>query len=178
MAQILDRFGRPLNREVLKSPQTARVAQITRHFPEHPSRGLSIRRLPRILEAAECGDLSAQADLFEDMIEKDGHIFSEMSKRKNAPLGLDWSIEPPRNATAEEKNLTAMLTEWVDDIANFEDIISTQRELSATVSPLRKSSTGNLRRISGCPTESRCACIAGSVLTPRLMTRCACQMAA
>ncbi|MCW2480496.1 DUF935 domain-containing protein [Candidatus Symbiopectobacterium sp. NZEC135] len=123
MAQILDQFGRPLNSEVLKSPQTARVAQITRHFPEHPSRGLSIRRLPRILEAAERGDLSAQADLFEDMIEKDGHIFSEMSKRKNALLGLDWSIEPPRNATAEEKNLTAMIREWMDDIANFEDII-------------------------------------------------------
>lgn len=123
MAQIVDQHGRPLNREVLKSPQTARVAQITRHFPEHPSRGLSIRRLPRILEAAERGDLSAQADLFEDMIEKDGHIFSEMSKRKNALLGLDWSIEPPRNATAEEKNLTAMITEWIDDIANFEDII-------------------------------------------------------
>lgn len=57
------------------------------------------------------------------MIEKDGHIFSEMSKRKNALLGLDWSIEPPRNATAEEKNLTAMITEWMDDIPNFEDII-------------------------------------------------------
>lgn len=123
MAQIVDQFGRLLNREVLKSLQTARIAQITRHFPEHPSRGLSIRRLPRILETAERGDLSAQADLFEDMIEKDGHIFSEMSKRKNALLGLDWSIEPPRNATAEEKNVTAMITEWMDDIPNFEDII-------------------------------------------------------
>ncbi|KGA31967.1 DUF935 domain-containing protein [Pectobacterium odoriferum] len=123
MAQIVDQHGRPLNRDVLKSPQTARVAQITRHFPEHPSRGLTIRRLPRILEAAERGDLAAQADLFEDMVEKDGHIFSEMAKRKNALLGLDWSIEPPRNATEEEKSLAAMVAEWMDDIPDFEDII-------------------------------------------------------
>ncbi|MEC5319299.1 DUF935 domain-containing protein [Brenneria populi subsp. brevivirga] len=123
MAQIVDQYGRPLNREVLKSPQTARVAQIVRNYPEHPSRGLTIRQLPRILEAAERGDFSAQADLFEDMAEKDGHIFSEMAKRKNALLGLDWSIEPPRNATAAEKNIAAMVAEWMDDIPNFEDII-------------------------------------------------------
>jgi phage gp29-like protein len=57
------------------------------------------------------------------MVEKDGHIFSEMAKRKNALLGLDWSIEPRRNATAEEKNLAAMVQEWFDSLDNLEDII-------------------------------------------------------
>ncbi len=64
---------------------------------------MTIRRLPRILEAAERGDLAAQADLFEDMIERDGHIFSEMAKRKNALLTLDWSIEPQRTLRAKRK---------------------------------------------------------------------------
>ncbi|MDX7324905.1 DUF935 family protein, partial [Providencia rettgeri] len=72
--------------------------RMSRIYPDHPSRGLTIRKLPRILQAAERGDLSAQACLFGDMVERDGHIFAEMEKRKNALLTLDWSIEPPKNA--------------------------------------------------------------------------------
>ncbi|SAZ05331.1 DUF935 domain-containing protein [Citrobacter amalonaticus] len=122
MVQILDQYGRPLNREVLKAPQSARTVQLNRDWPTHPSRGMTIARLPRILEAAERGDIAAQADLFEDMIERDGHIFSEMAKRKNALLTLDWSIEPPRNATAEEKKIADMVSAWFDDLLELEDI--------------------------------------------------------
>jgi phage gp29-like protein len=123
MGQILDQYGRPLKREVLKESQTSRVAQLNRQWPMHPSKGLSIRKLPHILEAAERGDLSAQADLFEDMLERDGHIFSEMAKRKNALLTLDWSIEPPENATAAEKKLAMMVSSWLKSIPDMEDII-------------------------------------------------------
>ncbi|HEM7399222.1 TPA: DUF935 family protein [Citrobacter farmeri] len=122
MVQILDQYGRPLNREVLKAPQSARTVQLNRDWPTHPSRGMTIARLPRILEAAERGDIAAQADLFEDMLERDGHIFSEMAKRKNALLTLDWSIEPPRNATAEEKKIADMVSAWFDDLLELEDI--------------------------------------------------------
>ncbi|WPU22576.1 DUF935 domain-containing protein [Cedecea neteri] len=122
MAQIVDQFGRPLNKEVLKAPQTARAVQLNRDWPTHPSRGMTIARLPRLLEAAERGDLAAQADLFEDMVERDGHIFSEMAKRKNALLTLDWSIEPPPNASAEEKNIAAMVASWFADLQEMEDI--------------------------------------------------------
>lgn len=122
MVQILDQFGRPLNREVLKSPQTSRTFALNRDYPTHPSRGMTIARLPRLLEAAERGDLAAQADLFEDMVERDGHIFSEMAKRKNALLTLDWSIEPPPNATKEEKEIAAMVASWFADIPDMEDI--------------------------------------------------------
>lgn len=122
MTKILDQYGRPINREVLKAPQTARVMQLNRLWPEHPSKGMTIRKLPRLLEAAERGDLSAQADLFEDMLERDGHIFSEMAKRKNALLTLDWSIEPPKNPTVEEKRMAEMVSEWMQSLPEFEDI--------------------------------------------------------
>ncbi|MCX8962146.1 DUF935 domain-containing protein [Erwinia psidii] len=119
---ILDQYGRPLQRETLKTPQTARTVAMARTWATHPSRGLSIGRLPLILEAAERGDLTAQADLFEDMIERDGHIFSEMAKRKNALLTLDWSIEPPDNATAQEKSHADMVADWIKNIPNLEDV--------------------------------------------------------
>ena len=121
MVQILDQSGRPLDRQVLKAPQTAKTVQLNRSWPTHPSRGITISKLPRILEAAEQGDLAAQADLFEDMVERDGHIFSEMSKRKNALLTLDWSIEPPPNATDEERKIAEMVSGWFAEIPDFEN---------------------------------------------------------
>ncbi|WP_431648745.1 DUF935 domain-containing protein [Enterobacter hormaechei] len=123
MAQIVDINGRPLQRETLKTEQTVKVAERMRIYPDHPSRGLNIRRLPRILEAAEQGSLQAQAMLFADMEERDGHLFAEMEKRKNVLLTLDWSIEPPRNASKEELNLTAAVDDWLRGIPNMEDVI-------------------------------------------------------
>ncbi|ELI9007282.1 hypothetical protein RSM67_005108, partial [Enterobacter roggenkampii] len=52
MVQILDQYGRPLNKEVLKAPQTSRTFELHRDWPTHPSRGMTIARLPRLLEAA------------------------------------------------------------------------------------------------------------------------------
>lgn len=55
-------------------------------------------------------------------MERDGHIFSEMSKRKNALLTLDWSIEPPPNATEEERKIAEIVSGWFAEIPDFEDI--------------------------------------------------------
>ncbi|WP_375591726.1 DUF935 domain-containing protein [Chitiniphilus eburneus] len=123
MAQILDQYGNPIQREALREPQSARLGWVTREFAEHPSRGLTPQKLARILVAAEQGDLSAQADLFTDMEEKDSHIFAEMSKRKRALLTLDWRIEPPRNASAAEKRQAEQLSEWVRDLFELDDVL-------------------------------------------------------
>ncbi|WP_054285938.1 DUF935 domain-containing protein [Gulbenkiania mobilis] len=123
MPQILDQYGSPIQHEVLTEPQTARVGWVTREFAEHPSRGLTPQKLHHILEDAEQGHLAAQADLFTDMEEKDGHIFAEMSKRKRAILTLDWSVEPPRNASAAEKKQAAQLQEWLQDMPDWDDFL-------------------------------------------------------
>lgn len=123
MTTIVDIYGKPITTAPLKEPQTADYINLQRTFSGHPSHGLDIRKLPGILEAAERGDLRAQSDLFCDMEEKDGHIFAEMSKRRRTLLTLDWSIKPPRNATAEEKNMTAAALEWFQDLPEFEEFI-------------------------------------------------------
>lgn len=123
MVQIVDINGRPLQRETLTTEQTVAVAERLRVYPDHPSRGLNIRKLPRILEAAEQGNLQAQAMLFSDMEERDGHLFAEMEKRKNILLTLDWSIEPPRNPSPRELELTAAVDDWLRGIPNMEDVV-------------------------------------------------------
>ncbi|WP_175992320.1 DUF935 domain-containing protein [Burkholderia vietnamiensis] len=123
MVQILDANGQPIQRDMLAEPQTSKLGWITRDFAQHPSRGLTPKKLYAILEAAEYGDLMAQSDLFVDMEEKDAHLFAEMSKRKRALLTLDWRIVAPTNASAEEKRQTAQLQEWFTDLADFDDVL-------------------------------------------------------
>lgn len=54
------------------------------------------------------------------MEEQDGHIFSEMDKRKKGVNGLSWSVVPPRNANDVERKIAAEVNEWLDDIKDFE----------------------------------------------------------
>lgn len=108
------------DRSALETNQTAEIAWLTNQWQEHPVVGLTPACLHRLLTDAEQGNLQAQADLFCDMEERDGHIFSEMDKRKKAINGLDWNVTPPRNASEQERKIAAEVAEWIDDIQDFE----------------------------------------------------------
>lgn len=122
-SRILDPYGQPFRLKEITEPQTARLGHLRQEFASHPVRGLSPGKLARILEEAEQGDLRAQCDLFEDMEEKDGHIFAELGKRKRALLGLDWDIVPPRNASKQEEDDAAYARDFIQDLPNFEDVL-------------------------------------------------------
>lgn len=126
MVAIVDIHGNPIRnaQKSIKEPQTARVGHLAGEFATHPSRGLTPSKLAKILEDAEQGNIMAQHDLFSDMEEKDPHIYSEMSKRRHVLLGLDWNIEPPRNADKKEESTTELLSEIISDIPDIEDIIN------------------------------------------------------
>ena len=119
---IVDRFGRPIQQDQLTDPQTARIGTLHWEIAGHPSRGLTPAKLAGILENAEEGNLIEQSDLFEDMEEKDAHLFAEVSKRRRSVLGVDWSIEPPRNALAREKKAAAAIEEILRRL-DFENIL-------------------------------------------------------
>ena len=121
-SMILGADGQPIETSDLDTPQTSQLGHLQRELQSHPTRGLTPSRLAQILDAAEQGDLIAQFDLFEDMEEKDGHIASEMGKRRRA-LILDWEITPPDNADAREKRNAQELSELVESIADLEDVV-------------------------------------------------------
>lgn len=120
---LIDIHGQPLKRADIKEPQTAKLAALHREFSGHPAKGLTPAKLATILQNAEQGDLTAQAELFLDIQERDAHIFSEMSKRKRAVLVPDWSIKPPRNATTQEKADAEYAAEYLEDLDGFEDLL-------------------------------------------------------
>jgi phage gp29-like protein len=115
-----DRSQKKQDLAALETHQTAEVAWLSNQWQEHPVVGMTPVRMHRLLTDAEQGNLQAQADLFCDMEERDGHIFSEMTKRKQAVNGLPWGVKPPKNASEQEKKIAEELYEWLDDIEDFE----------------------------------------------------------
>lgn len=118
-----DRLSKKQDRSALETNQTAEIAWLTNQWQEHPVVGLTPARLHRLLTDAEQGNLQAQADLFCDMEERDGHIFSEMDKRKSSIKALDWNVKPPRNPSELERKIAAEVAEWIDDIQDFETFL-------------------------------------------------------
>lgn len=98
-----------------RQTDSPRAVSLHREFDGHPSKGLTPARLAQILQDAEQGDMLAQAELFMDMREKDAHLDAEMHKREMAVKKTDWSLQPPRDATATEKKRTKDLEALMRD---------------------------------------------------------------
>ena len=122
--KILDQYGNPVDMRMLREPQTSRIASLDNEYLTGMLEGITPARLADALREADAGNLFAQHRIFADMEERDAHLAAEMAKRKLALLDLEWSIEPPRNATAAEKANAEWLTETVSSAVDpIEDLI-------------------------------------------------------
>lgn len=66
---------------------------------EYPSAGLTPSGLASILREADAGSLSSAMALFEQMEEKDAHLFSVANTRRLALTGLEWEIVSAADVT-------------------------------------------------------------------------------
>lgn len=121
---IVDAWGRPY--EYHDEPQTVadpNLAIVASRAQTHPSSGIDPNRAAMTMRAAEQGDLTAQADLAEDIEEKDSHIQAELGKRRRSLLSVGWMIKPPRNASVQEKIDAAWIEEVLRDAVWLQDMI-------------------------------------------------------
>jgi len=109
----------------IKRPVTARIAvgDINDKFSEYPSNGLTPRRLARIFKAADEGDVRGQMELFEEMEEKDTHLFPQMQTRKLAVTGLDWEVQLFSD-DEDDKKIADFIDEQLKGIENFDEILT------------------------------------------------------
>lgn len=107
---------RPDTREVA-------VAQVTDKYSEYPSNGLTPIRLAEIFKEADAGDILRQAELFEEMEEKDPHLFSQLQTRKNAVTGLDYEVIPFDSDDPRDKEIAEFVEAQLGGIEGFEDIM-------------------------------------------------------
>lgn len=93
-------------------PITARIAtkEAEDRYSTYPASGLTPRKLASIFREADGGDVFRQMELFEEMEEKDTHLFSQLQTRKLAVAGLDWEIQPFNTDPVNER-----IAEFVQD---------------------------------------------------------------
>lgn len=78
-------------------PPAPRLGQLLRPrredtWRDYPADGLTPQRLVSILREADAGSLSAQMALYEQMEEKDAHLYSVAHTRRLAVTGLPWEV--------------------------------------------------------------------------------------
>lgn len=113
---VLDRYGNPFP----SKPDTSEIAvlSIRDQYSGYPSQGLTPERLATIVKEADQGDVYRQMELFEEMEEKDTHLFSILQTRKLAVQGLEWDILSYSD-NPEDKKIAGFVK---DVLENFEDL--------------------------------------------------------
>jgi phage gp29-like protein len=120
MAILFDQFGREI--QIQKQPDNREIAVTTvrDRWSDYPSSGLTPQRLATIFKEADMGDVRRQSELFEEMEEKDTHLFSELQTRKNAVHGLDYEVAP-WDESAESKKIRDFVADCLFNLENFDD---------------------------------------------------------
>lgn len=106
-----------------KAPVRVRIAagDVNDKYSGYPSSGLTPVRLARIFRAADEGDVLLQMELFEDMEEKDTHLFSQLQTRKLAVTGLDWEVQPYSESELD-KEIATFVEQELNGLERLNDI--------------------------------------------------------
>ena len=86
---------------------------------DYPSVNLTPEKLTKIFREADCGYTSRQMELFEEMEEKDPHLFSQLQTRKNAVCGLDWEIIA-YSEDSKDKEIAEFVKDTIKNIKDFD----------------------------------------------------------
>lgn len=124
---ILDQFGRPIHAPRTPERRPLAAAPLYDAWREYVAAGLTPGRLAGIFKEADAGDMLRQAELFEQIEEKDAHIIGEMSKRRNAILDYDFKVTPASDDPRDNK-IAEFVDEWLKGLPDFEDILVSMQE--------------------------------------------------
>lgn len=130
MVTLYDQFGQPIQRPEKKPDRRPlAAAPLTNAFRDYVADGLTPQRLAGILKEADAGDLRRQAELFDQIEEKDAHIIGETSKRKNVILDAEFELTPASEdrqdvKIAEEVELMlSEITDWSEVLISLQDSV-------------------------------------------------------
>lgn len=119
---ILDQFGRPYQTKKTPERRSLAVAPLTDAWREYVTSGLTPERLAAIFREADAGDIRRQAELFDQIEEKDAHILGEISKRKNSILTVDFKLSPASEDKRDIK-VAEFVQDFFDNAADFDDVL-------------------------------------------------------
>lgn len=120
---IYDAWGNEIQPEKKPDERPLVVASLQDRWSSYPSQGLTPETLAAIFKEADLGNVWRQAELFEEMEEKDTHLFSILQTRRMAVTGLDFKIQP-YSEDARDGEIAAFVSEVINDLADFEGNLS------------------------------------------------------
>lgn len=105
MAQILDQYGRPIQKAAMTQQQGGpTVVGVRRPEGNHQAPGLTPPKLARILREAIDGDPERYLELAEDMEERNEHYAGVLGVRKRQVAGLDITVEAAGDDAESQKD--------------------------------------------------------------------------
>jgi len=113
MGGILGPDGKPVKAESIKTPERA-LGMSGIEF-DYVSEGLTPGALAQLMKDADQGDVGAQAQLYDQMIQKDGHLQAEYGKRRRALLSVEWTLEAG-DSSAEAKKAQELVQMNLDSL--------------------------------------------------------------
>lgn len=119
---LFDQFGRPIKKAKAPERRPLAAAPILDTWREYVTSGLTPQRLATIFKEADAGDIRRQAELFEQMEEKDGHLVGEKGKRENAILDVEFKVRPASEDSRDVK-VAEFVEEYLDNLTDYEDIL-------------------------------------------------------
>lgn len=87
----------------------------------HPGQGLTTRSIVRIFETAEAGRPADQCDLFEDIVERDAHLRSQLEARTDAVAFKEWVLTPGGDRPSDDR-AARILEDALRAVPNFEEM--------------------------------------------------------
>lgn len=120
---IVDSNGRTITKRNKPVLTEIAVASISDKYSTYPSNGLTPIRLAQIFREADSGDILRQMELFEEMEEKDPHLFSQLQTRKNSVTGLDFEVIPFSDDEYDKK-IAEFIKSEIESIESLEDVFT------------------------------------------------------
>jgi len=121
--KLYDSWGQEITPNEKPDERTLATASLRDRWSMYPSNGLTPQTLASIFKEADLGNVWRQAELFEEMEEKDTHLFSVIQTRKLAITGLDFEIEPA-SEDAQDQKIAEFIQEVINDLSDFEGNLS------------------------------------------------------
>jgi phage gp29-like protein len=125
--QLYDQFNRPIRAEKAPSRRTIAAAPLTDAWREYVAAGLTPERLASIFREADAGDVARQAQLFEQMEEKDGHILGERGKRVNVILDVAFTVKPA-SEDARDVKVAEFVTDYIGNCTDYPDVLTSLQD--------------------------------------------------
>lgn len=120
-SKIVDQYGRPFEQtKAVTKREDLGMAPVADKFRDYVADGLTPERLASLFRQADAGYMRSQAELFETLEERDGHLLCERDKRRNNIIDLQYNLTPASDS-ARDLEVMEFVKDTIDNFADWDE---------------------------------------------------------